>query len=74
MSAGQGGSPMDNLTYDLVAALHNKLEAATVYTKYLQDAQGDQEAQQLFQQLKEEDSQHVQRLQQALARRLGGGQ
>ncbi len=70
MSSGQGGSPMDNLTYDLIAALHNKLEAVTAYQKYLQDAQGDQQCQQLFQQMMQDDQRHAQMLQQELTRHL----
>ncbi len=70
MSSGQGGSPMDNLTYDLIAALHNKLEAVTAYQKYLQDAQGDQQCQQLFQQMLQDDQRHAQMLRQELTRHL----
>ena len=70
MSAGQSGKAMDNLTYDLIAALHNKLEAVTAYQKYLQDAQGDQQCQQLFQQMMQDDTRHAQMLQQELTRHL----
>ena len=76
MSSGQGGqgaSPVDNMTYNLIASLHSKLEGLSAYAKYMQDAQGDQEVQQLYRQLQQDDQQHVQRLQQALAKRLGGG-
>jgi hypothetical protein len=71
--SGQGASPVDNMTYNLIASLHSKLEGLSAYAKYMQDAQGDQEVQQLYQQLQQDDQQHVQRLQQALAKRLGGG-
>ncbi len=70
MSSGQDGSPMDNLTYDLIAALHNKFEAVTAYQKYLQDAQGDQQCQQLFQQMMQDDQRHAQMLRQELTRHL----
>jgi hypothetical protein len=70
MSAGQSGKAMDNLTYDLIAALHNKLEAVTAYQKYLQDAQGDRECQQIFQQMMQDDTRHAQMLQQELGRHL----
>lgn len=70
MSAGQSGKAMDNLTYDLIAALHNKLEAVNAYQKYLQDAQGDQQCQQVFQQLMQDDTRHAQMLQQELGRHL----
>lgn len=65
-------SPVENLTYDLISALHNKLEAVTAYQKYMQDAQGDQKCQQLFQQLLEDDKKHARMLQQELSRHLSG--
>ena len=70
---GQGGSPVNNLTYDLISSLHSKLEGITAYQTYLQDAQGDQQCQQLFQELLQDDTRHVERLRQELARHLGGG-
>ena len=76
MSSGQGGqgaSPMSNLTYDLIASLHTKLEGLTAYEKYLQDAQGDQQCRQLFQELMQDDQRHAERLRQELARHLSGG-
>lgn len=72
MSTSQGASPMDNLTYDLIAALHNKLEAVTAYEKYLKDAQSDQQCQKVFQQLMQDDKKHADLLRQELSRRLGG--
>ncbi len=77
MSSGQGGqgaSPMSNLTYDLIASLHSKLEGLAAYDKYLQDAQGDQQCRQLFQELMQDDQRHVERLRQELTRHLSGGQ
>jgi bacterioferritin (cytochrome b1) len=77
MSSGQGGqgaSPMSNLTYDLIASLHSKLEGLAAYDKYLQDAQGDQQGRQLFQELMQDDQRHVERLRQELTRHLSGGQ
>ncbi len=71
--SGQGASPMDNLTYDLIASLHSKLEGLSAYAKYMQDAQGDQQCQQLFQELMQDDQRHVERLRQELTRHLSGG-
>ena len=72
MSTSQGASPMDNLTYDLIAALHNKLEAVTAYEKYLKDAQSDQQCHKVFQQLMQDDKKHADLLRQELSRHLGG--
>ena len=70
MTSGQGSSPVDNLTYDLITSLNNKLEAVTAYDKYLKDAQGDQQCQQIFQQMMQDDKKHVELLRQELARHL----
>ena len=70
MSSTQGSSPIDNLTYDLISSLNNKLEAITAYDKYLKDAQGDQQCQQLFQQMMQDDQRHAQMLRQELTRHL----
>jgi bacterioferritin (cytochrome b1) len=72
MSTQQSGSPMDNLTYDLVMSLASKLEAIDVYQKYMKDAQNDPQCQQLFQELMQDDKKHIDKLQQHLAGRLGG--
>jgi hypothetical protein len=68
---GQSGYPVDNLTYDLLSVLHTKLEGLAAYQKYMQDTQGDQECQQLFQQLQQQDGQAAQQVMQMLAKRLG---
>ncbi len=70
MSSSQGSSPVDNLTYDLITSLHSKLEAVTAYDKYLKDAQGDQQCQQLFQQMMQDDKKHVELLRAELTRHL----
>lgn len=66
----QQGSPMDNLTYDLVTALSSKLEGLEAYQKYLQDAQSDQQCKQLFEQLLRDDRRHAEQLRQELTRHL----
>lgn len=67
---------LNNNSYNIVATLHNKSEAATVYDKYVQDAQeaGSQECVQLFQQLKEQDSQNVETLKQHVQMLIERGQ
>jgi hypothetical protein len=67
---------LNNNSYNIVAALHNKSEAATVYDRYIQDAQAadSQECVQLFQQMKEQDSQNVETLRQHVRMLVERGQ
>lgn len=56
--------PLDNMSYDLLTALQNKLEGINAHDKYMQDARqaGDQDCANLFQQLKQQDSQQAQQI------------
>lgn len=64
MTTGQGvGSPISNEAYNIISALHSKLEGLEAYRKYQQD--GDS---QVWQQLSQQDSQAVQTLVQELER------
>ncbi len=51
------GSPISNEAYNVLSALHSKLEGLEAYRKYAQD--GDQ---QIWQQLSQQDTQAVQTL------------
>ena len=64
------GTP--NHIYDAVAALHNLLEAGTVYEQYISDAQAadDTELADLFERLQSEDQQRVEELKGLLGSRL----
>jgi hypothetical protein len=53
---------IDNLTYDLVTVIHEKSKGLEAFSKYLQDAQGNQKCSQLFQQIQQQDQQAVQQL------------
>lgn len=53
---------IDNLTYDLITLIHEKSKGLEAYQRYLQDAQGNQQARQLFQHLQEQEQQSVQQL------------
>jgi hypothetical protein len=66
-----GGVP--NLTYDLVAMLHEKLEAITVYEIYKRDAReaGHTRALSLIEHCQETDRTVVQHLRKMLAAELG---
>ncbi len=74
-SSGQRGNfPLDDLTYDLVTVLYEKSKGLEAYDKYLRDAQGDPEVSQIFEQIRQQDAQHIQRLQQCLQRLIGNQQ
>lgn len=66
---------MENTSYDLLTALQSKLEGLNAYDKYIQDAQqaGDQTCQNLFQQLKQQDSQQVEQLRSAIEQQAQQG-
>ncbi len=72
MSANQGSSPVSNLTYDLVTALQNKLQAITAYDKFLKDAHGDEQCTKIFQQMEQDDRKHIDLLKQELTKHLNG--
>ncbi len=68
MGQGQGQFPLSNAEYNLIAILHNKLQAIEAYQKYMRDVQGDQELSQLIQECKQQDQQLALRLHQHLHR------
>jgi rubrerythrin len=67
----EGKFELDNLTYDLIAALHKKSEALEVYDKYISDA-GSSDVAAIFEEIRDDDQRHIQRLQMALRDRLRG--
>jgi ferritin-like metal-binding protein YciE len=72
-SMGSSGNfPLDNLTYDLITILYEKSKALEAYDKYQRDAQGNQQISNLFQQIRSQDEQHIQMLQQHLSQLLSG--
>jgi len=59
MNQQQGiGSPISNAAYNVLSALHSKLEGLEAYRKYSQDGND----QQLWQQLSQQDNQAVETL------------
>lgn len=64
------GYPLDNLTFDMVTALYQKSKALEAFDKYQQDAQGDEQASSLFEQMRQADEQFVQQLREQLAQRF----
>lgn len=63
-------SPIDDLTYDVITVLHAKAKALEAYEKYIADADEDDEARQVFEDIKRQDQEHVRVLKEVLARRL----
>ena len=70
-NSGQGSSPVDNRTYNLLQMLVSKLEAIEAYDIYMEDLEGQE--QQLVQRLQDQDRQAAMELVRALGLRTGGG-
>lgn len=70
MAKNSGNFQLDNLTYDLITVLHEKSKGLEAFDEYLRDAQGDNETRQCFEELRRQDQENIQRLQQLLSRRL----
>ena len=62
------GSPISNAAYNVLSALHSKLEGLEAYRKYSQDG-----GEQLWQQLSGQDTQAVETLVQELERLVRDG-
>jgi hypothetical protein len=67
-------SSIPNVTYDVIAVLHNKLQGVAAIEGYRRDARdaGDRELDALFTDLAKSDLAQVERLRQALVERLQG--
>jgi hypothetical protein len=76
MAQNQGKFALDNLTYDIITVLHEKSKGLEAFDRYMKDVHGEQELQQVFEQMRQSDQNFIQQLQQHLQRRLGqiGGQ
>jgi hypothetical protein len=61
---------VSDLEYDLLSALQSKLEALAVYEAYLEDCEvaGASQARELFEQIREDDARHAERLRTLLQR------
>jgi hypothetical protein len=65
---------MKDSNYDLVAALHNKLEAVTVYDRYMKDCTGEKECSTIWQQMKQDDLRHAEMLRKEIERHAREGE
>jgi hypothetical protein len=68
MTSNGNSQVLSNLEYDLLTVLQNKSEALHAYEKYIQDAQSidSQPCVELFQKLKQQDTQQAQEIRQHL--------
>ena len=62
-----------NLFYDLVSVQYHALKGQEVYSKYIQDAQGQQEIVQFFEQVRQQDIQRAETCHRLLAQLSGVG-
>lgn len=69
-SVGRQRTGTSDPTYDLISVLYHCLESASTCEQYIQDAQGDQELAQFFQQCLQQNKQAADKAKQLLARRL----
>lgn len=65
---------LDNLTYDLLAIVHEKSKALEAYTKYENDAQRDPEIRELLRQIRQQDEHALHQLMHQLGRLVNGQQ
>lgn len=70
MRSATTDSPIDDLTYDLIAVIHHKAKAIEAYDKYVRDAVEDEDAREVLERIKRQDQEHVRVLKEILARRL----
>jgi hypothetical protein len=72
MSKSSTLSPIDDLTYDVIAVLQQKAQALAAYDKYINDAleEDDVELKELFVEMRRQDEDHILTLKESLARRL----
>jgi hypothetical protein len=73
-SSGRNGAVLDDLTYDVITVLHEKSKGLEAYEKYLEDASGNDDVREVFEELRDQDQQAVQRLEEALRTLIGGGE
>lgn len=71
--SGQSSSQgkIDNVLYDVVTVLHEKSKGLEAYDKYDRDLANNNEVKQIFDEIRRNDEQAVQRLQDCLRQLLG---
>ena len=61
-------SPADDIVYDLVSIQYHALKAASLYAKYVEDAEGHDDVRQFIEKVREEDAQRAQTCHQLLGK------
>ena len=70
--SGSSSGKIDNVLYDVITVLHEKSKGLEAYDKYDRDLQGRDEIKQIFSEIRRNDEQAVQRLQDCLKQLVGG--
>jgi bacterioferritin (cytochrome b1) len=67
--------PLNDVSYDVLTALQSKLEAVQAYEVYIEDCEeaGDDETRQLFEEILQDEEQHVERLSDRLEQLVRAG-
>jgi hypothetical protein len=60
--------------YDVVTVLHEKSKGLEAYDKYMQDMQGNEEVRAIFEEIRRNDEEAVQRLEECLRLLVGQGE
>ena len=68
-------TPVSDLEYDVLSTLQSKLESLEIYEAYLDDCEeaSDNECRQLFEQIRDDDLRHAERLREALKKLMRDG-
>src|SRR3954467_8034992 len=67
-----GRGKIDNVLYDVITVLHEKSKGLEAFDQYLQDVQGREEVREVFEDIRQQDEEAVQRLEQCLREIIGG--
>jgi bacterioferritin (cytochrome b1) len=68
-------TPVSDLEFDVISTLQSKLEALEVYEAYLEDCEeaDDDDCRRIFEQIRDDDERHAERLRVALGRLMQNG-
>ena len=72
-TGSQTGGKIDNVLYDVVTVLHEKSKGLEAYDKYDRDLQNNNEVKGIFDEIRRNDEQAVQRLQDCLRQLVSEG-
>ncbi len=64
-------NPLDDVTYDLIALLHEKSKSLETYGQYIDDARGDEPLLKLFEKMRADEEDHIFQLRAQLSLRMG---